>query len=308
MAYHAVMVERFGASSRWTHLGGPVHYVDFGGSGRPIVLVHGLGGSHANWLAVGADLARHGRVFAPDLSGFGRTPPRRGGATVAANRDLLDAFLEAIAGEPAVLVGNSMGGALGILEAAAAPDRVAGLVLVAPALPLAGVTDLDTAVASHFAAYAVPGLGEAYVRRRLRRLGPEGIVEETLRLCCVDPGRIPQDVVAAGVAIRRERMDMPWADRSFLMASRSLMRTLLQRRRFDDAIRAIAAPTLIVQGEQDRLVPLANVLRVGALRPDWRVEVMPDVGHVPQLEAPERFVAVVTDWLDAFPAGTPAES
>ena len=56
-------------------LGGPVHYLDFGGAGSPMVLVHGLGGSAINWQSVGSLLAERHRVVALDLPGFGRTPP-----------------------------------------------------------------------------------------------------------------------------------------------------------------------------------------------------------------------------------------
>src|SRR5262245_36769441 len=61
--------------SRVADVGGPVHFIDFGGSGPPMVLVHGLGGSAVNWLAVGPALAQRARVVALDLPGFGRTPP-----------------------------------------------------------------------------------------------------------------------------------------------------------------------------------------------------------------------------------------
>ena len=81
-------------------LDGPVHYVDFGGTGRPIVLVHGLGGSHLNWLPVGERLAAHGRVLAIDLAGHGRTPSLGRTATVGANTRLLGRFLAVVAGRP----------------------------------------------------------------------------------------------------------------------------------------------------------------------------------------------------------------
>jgi pimeloyl-ACP methyl ester carboxylesterase len=54
--------------------GQTLHYADFGGQGPTIVLVHGLGGAHTNWLAVGAELAERGHVVALDLPGFGRSP------------------------------------------------------------------------------------------------------------------------------------------------------------------------------------------------------------------------------------------
>jgi len=117
-------------------LDGPVHYADHGGHGRPIVLVHGLGGSRLNWLAVAPGLAQDHRVFALDLIGHGLTPRAGRKATLANHRRLIDGFIEKIAGEPAVLVGNSTGGHLSILEAALRPENVAGLILVDPAVPI----------------------------------------------------------------------------------------------------------------------------------------------------------------------------
>src|SRR5256885_14817167 len=70
-------------------LDGPVHYADFGGSGRPIVLVHGLGGPHLNWLAVAPGLTPRARVLALDLARLRRTPTAGRTARVGANRKLL---------------------------------------------------------------------------------------------------------------------------------------------------------------------------------------------------------------------------
>src|SRR5207237_8742274 len=87
------------------------------------------------WLAVGAGLAAHARVLAPDLPGFGRTPLAGRSARVRPNVELLDRLLDAVDGGPAVLVGNSMGGLIAMMEAAARPEKVAGLVVVGPAPP-----------------------------------------------------------------------------------------------------------------------------------------------------------------------------
>src|ERR1051325_10013315 len=178
-------------------LGGPVHVADFGGTGPTMVLVHGLGGSHVNWAAVGPALAAHARVLAPDLAGFGRTPLAGRSADVQANQALLDRMLDTIADGPVILVGNSMGGLLAMLEAASHPDKVAALVLVGPAQPrprgLRGALPiwLDPAVAAMFTAYALPGVGERFLRWRADRLGPEGLVRQTLGFCCADADRPP---------------------------------------------------------------------------------------------------------------------
>jgi len=285
--------------SRTVDLGGPVHFADFGGSGPTMVLVHGLGGSHLNWLAVGPALAARARVLAPDLAGFGRTPLAGRSAHVRANAQLLDRFIDAVAEGPATLIGNSMGGLLAMMEAERQPEKVTRLVLVGAAQPRPPGTRFDPVVALTFAAYAVPGLGERFRRWRAARRGPEGLVRDTLQLVCADPGRVPAEVVAAHVALARDRMDrMPWGNQAFLEAARSIVFTLARRREVHAMIGRIAAPTLLVQGTRDRLVSLAASRATAALRPDWTLAVLEGIGHVPQLEAPERFVATVTGWLD----------
>src|SRR5215472_1377088 len=124
-------------ASRHADLDGPVHYLDLGGDGPPLVGVHGLGGSALNWIAVGEGLAAHHRVLALDLRGFGETP-LGAGTRLRDNVRLLDLFLREVVGRPATLVGNSMGGLLSVRQAAEHPDTVCNLVLVDPALPGAG--------------------------------------------------------------------------------------------------------------------------------------------------------------------------
>jgi pimeloyl-ACP methyl ester carboxylesterase len=75
------------------------------------------------------------------------------------------------------------------------------------------------------------------------------------------------------------------------------MARLLRRRHFYRMVAAIRTRALIVQGERDRLVRVEAVRGLVAARPDWRLEVLEDVGHVPQLEAPGRFLGVVEPWL-----------
>jgi pimeloyl-ACP methyl ester carboxylesterase len=282
---------------RTVDLGGPVHYADFGGSGRPIVLVHGLGGSHLNWLSVAPRLATHSRVLAVDLIGHGRTRSLGRSASVEANLRLLGRFVEAVAPGPAVLIGNSMGGYLSLALAAAEPEKVASLVLVAPAVPTAPGTLLDRQVFAFFAGSAVPLVGGALVRWR-RRHGPERLVRDMLALCCVDATRIERDVVDAHVELARERATYgPVVVRDFLAAQRSLLVKLLRRRPFFAMAKGVAIPTLIVQGERDRLVRVEAARALAASRPDWRLEVLDGVGHVPQLEAPEDFLRLVEPWL-----------
>src|SRR3954453_21312372 len=137
--------DEFGAMSRYVDLDGPVHYLDFGGpaDGPLLVCVHGLGGSHVNWLAIGPELAKTCRVLALDLAGHGRTPLSGRSPGVHANRRLLHRFVTEVVSGPVILVGNSMGGMISLAEAADAPSEVTGLVLIDPALPLARFAKLD---------------------------------------------------------------------------------------------------------------------------------------------------------------------
>jgi pimeloyl-ACP methyl ester carboxylesterase len=280
-------------------LDGPVHYADFGGSGRPIVLVHGLGGSHLNWLPVAPRLAAHGRVLAIDLIGHGLTRSLGRSAGVGANRRMLGRFLEEVARQPAVLVGNSMGGYLSLAEAAAEPDKVASLVLVDPAVPMARGALFDRHVLALFAGFALPLVGGALIRLRKLR-GPERSVRDVLALCCADPSRVSSEVFDAHVELAREREGYhPDYGRDFLTAQRSLMARLVRRRHFRAMVGRIRARALIVHGQRDRLVLVGAARALARARPDWRLELLDGVGHVPQLEAPERFLKLVEPWIES---------
>ncbi len=277
---------------------GPANVADFGGSGPLMVLLHGLGGSHVNWIRIGPLLAKRARVLAPDLPGFGYTRPGARRTTVGANASWVDRFLEEVAQRPAILVGNSMGGLIAILEAVANPEMVAGLVLINPALPLARKEPRDLQVTLAFSAYMTPGVGEAFVRRRARILGAEGLVRETFQLCCSDPSRVPKDVIDAHVAVTRDRFEMPWANPSMLAAARSMLRLLLRRGQFMRMLERVGPPTLLINGEGDRLVKLAAAKAISGARSEWTFRSLDDLGHVPQLEDPRRTASEIWSWLD----------
>ncbi len=116
---------------------GPVHVADYGGpdDAPMLVGVHGLGGSHLNWSAVAPYLTDRYRLVAVDLLGHGRTPAAGRNPDVAGHVAMLDGTLAHLSDRPVVLMGNSLGGLVSALCAAGSPERVAGLVLVDPALP-----------------------------------------------------------------------------------------------------------------------------------------------------------------------------
>lgn len=295
--------------SRTVDLDGPVHYVDFGGpeDGPTVVLVHGLGGSHLNWDLSAPLLREHARVLALDLPGFGLSEPGRRITTVRNNVRVLDRFLREVAGTPVVLVGNSMGGMISILQAAQHPDTVSGLVLVDPAVPGGPRRRLDRQVATNFVVYAVPGLGERYLAAQRRKRGTRATVTEMLQLCGVDPATVPASLLDRSAALIEQRQDVSGMDRAFLTAARSLLLLLADPRLMRRSMRAVEAPVLLLHGDQDRLIHVEAARDAARRHPDWGYVELAGVGHVPQLQVPERFAGELLDWLADHPeVATPA--
>jgi pimeloyl-ACP methyl ester carboxylesterase len=286
----------------------PVHWIEFDDTSpygqTPIVYVHGLGGSHLNWGLVGAPLARGRRAVALDLHGFGLTPGTRANSSVKANQKLLDRFIRDVVGTPAILVGNSMGGLISMVQAAAVPSSVRALVLLNPALPLPARKP-DPTVALQFLLYTVPGFGELYLSRVLARRSPELAVQQVIELCFADPSRADPEMITASVALAAHRLGERQGDRrlarasdqAFLSASRSLMRLVGLQRRYWDMMASIQVPVLLIGGDADRLVPVAAVRQAGARHPRWDTVVLAGVGHTPMLEVPDQVTGLVRDWL-----------
>jgi len=284
--------------SRYVDLGGPVHYVEWEGPpGRTFVLVHGLGGSHLNWVLVGEGLSKHGRVLAPDLAGFGRTPRAGRSSKLTANRALLSHFVEEVVGTPVVLAGNSMGGGIAMMQAATEPSSVEGLILTASVYPWARGGFPSPVVIGGFAAYRMKRVGEWVMRQRFERIDADRLVRLSLRLSTVDIRRIPEDAIRAHVDLLLEREDDPDTAPAFLQATRSLLSLGRSPERGRAIVDQVKCPVLAIHGRQDRLVPAAFAWAATNAHPEWRIRVLPDVGHVPQLEAPDRWLANVADWL-----------
>ena len=275
---------------------GPVHYLDFGGAGRPLLMVHGLGGSALNWMAVGPRIATSHRALALDLAGFGQTPLHGRTATVGANTALVHEFIEKVIGESVVLVGNSMGGHIAVLEAAAHADSVHSLVLVDPAIPGPHVRRPQPLMLGAMAALSIPGLAQTLLDRRVRALGPEGLVKQTLALVCADPSRVDPQVVEAHVQLTREREHLGRQNaRAFVQASRSIGLRMANPA-FWSRVASVTAPTLVIHGSLDRLIPVAAARDMCRRRPDWELKILEGVGHVPMMETPNLFLDALNEW------------
>lgn len=277
---------------------GPTHWKDYGGTGHSIVMVHGLGGSIANWDIVGPPLTRHARVTALDLPGFGLSPPADDWE-LETHRDVIIEFVERIGGE-AILFGNSLGGLLAEMVAAHRPDLVRSLVLVAPATPPRLPDPLiDWSMASRLLVGSTPGVGTAVNKRLIESMSPEQLVYETVGRIAHKPGRVPLPLMEEFIAVARKRRHLPWAAEAVPKTGQSIRRFFTRPSRFVSMIRQIKAPTLVVQGVADPVVSPSSVVWACGLRPDWILVQMDDTGHTPQIDAPVRFLNVVEPWVEA---------
>jgi pimeloyl-ACP methyl ester carboxylesterase len=230
---------------------GPVRYLDFGGpaDGPVIVCVHGLGGSAVNWTAVAPLLTGTCRVLAPDLAGHGLTQSLGRATDVASNRALLHRFVMSVTGGPVILMGNSMGGMISLLEASAAPSDVSRLILIDPALPWA-LARPDPVVAALFTVYAMPGVGHVMLNWR-RDAPPEATVARVMSICCADPSGLPADIVDRHVEVERRRAEFGEDGQAFTGAMRSVVGTVTRARGrpYRAAAASVSCPVLVLSAK-----------------------------------------------------------
>jgi len=273
---------------------------------RQVLLVHGLGANTISWEPSAQRLADRldAVVTAVDLVGFGRTRAPERTATLATNERLVGALLEQRG--PSIVMGNSMGGAIGVRITARRPELVERLVLVNPAVPHPRPGVGDWVRLARLAPMMVPTVGRTVLATRARLLGPERLVDSTLSWCLDDPKCLDPDVRLRLIELAAERYAYPEAPAAYAEAARSML-VYLARGILDDlAVAASARPTMIVHGARDRLVPLAAAVRAAARHEAIELCVLDDIGHTPQLEDPERFVSVVADWVGTLPAADAA--
>jgi pimeloyl-ACP methyl ester carboxylesterase len=231
------------------------------------------------------------------MVGHGLTPktPLRH-ADLEGHRRLVSGFLDAAAGVPVILMGNSLVGLVAALQAVAEPDSVSGLVLIDPALPTTRLGLVHPRVVANFMLCSVPGVGERYLTQRRRHTTAEQTVRRVLAVCCVDPSRVPDDVVAEHIDLTA-RLDRAKADAAYLESARSLSMMMARPAGTISTLSRLRQPTLLLQGARDVLVPLAAAHRMSAAHPEWRFEVASDIGHVPMLEAPVWTSDRIVAWL-----------
>jgi pimeloyl-ACP methyl ester carboxylesterase len=266
--------------------------------GEPALYVHGLGGSATNWTDLAALLAPRLDGQAIDLPGFGHSdpPPPRGYRQPALAATVVR-WIEYSRRGPVHLFGNSLGGATAIRVAAARPDLVRSLTLISPAMPQLR-TDRER-VRKAVPLMLVPRV-ERIAARRIGALTPEQMAMNVLQMCFADLSRIPPARLAEAVEEAARRMSVPWAAEAYVRSFRGLVSSYFapgERSLWSIAAR-VQAPTLVVWGKQDRLVPVRHATRTVRVIPDARLLVLDDVGHTAHMEAPEEIGRAVHGMLD----------
>jgi len=243
------------AESQWIDIDGPIHYVDYGGpaGATTMVMVHGLMGAHVNWLSLTPELTDEFWVIALDLVGHGRTPRAGRGTDVRSNRQVLHRFLTHVVGEPAVLVGNSMGGLISILQAAGEPETVRGLILIAPALP-AVLTEIPSSTfVLNYLPLAVPGLGTALLHAQQRTSNAEGLIRSLFEDMAADPGRVSEEVIREHIELAEARLQISETSAGYQAAAQSTLRMMLQVRDYSATIGRSKRPCFSSKGNRTRL-------------------------------------------------------
>jgi len=268
--------------------GATVNYAEIG-AGEPILFVHGLGGCWRNWLENMPHFGERYRAIALDLPGFGESPMPEWEISMPAYGRMLNEFCERLGLERvAALVGNSMGGFVATEAAIERPDRFERLVLVSAAgVSLAEAKGRRFEAAARTIKAAAPHLlnGDRaiWLNRPLGRRAAFGWVirqPEKLR-----PALLKEQV-------------RPGLNSDGFVPSLASMVGYDTRERLTE----IEIPTLIVWGLSDRIVPVEAALRYHRLIRRSRLEIFERTGHVPQLERPARFNALLDEFLEPEPA------
>lgn len=252
---------------------------------EPVVLLHGLGASLHTWDPWAEQLARDRRVIRLDLPGHGLTGPSPDGdyADARAHR-LLAALLESLGLDRVTLVGHSMGGRLAWSFAAERPERVTRLVLIAP-----------DGFASPGFEYDRPAEVPA-VLGLMRWVLPAPLLRANLAPAYADPSRITEETFR-----RYQELLLAPGNREAMLAR--LRQTVLTDP--SPRLARITAPTLVLWGEADGMIPVRNADDYARLIPHATVVRLPGLGHVPFEEAPAVALAPVRAFLDGAPRAQP---
>jgi pimeloyl-ACP methyl ester carboxylesterase len=265
------------------------------GEGPLVVLVHGITGSCDNWQAAMPRLADRYTVLAPDLLGHGGSAKPRGDYSLGAYASGIRDLIVALGFERGTIVGHSLGGGVAMQLAYQFPERCERLVLVSSGGLGREVNLLLRAATLPGSELVLPLLASTRVldagRTFSRALGRVGL---RLGTDLEEMGRGHASLADAG------------ARRAFVHTLRTIVEPQGQRVSATDRLYlSVEVPSLIVWGEQDRIIPLAHGEAAHRQMPGSRFETFPGAGHFPHLDDPNRFVDLLLDFIESTEPAEP---
>ena len=259
------------------------------GSGPVLLLLHGLGCDHTTWTPVIDQLAKRYTVIAPDLLGHGLSAKPRADYSVGGYANGMRDLLTVLNIDKVTVVGHSFGGGVAMQFAYQFPERTERMMLVASG-------GLGPEVTPGIRAITTPGFHQAMGVLTLPGVRHVGIAG--LKLASATGWKATHDL--GEVADIYDSFKDPHARH----AIRHVVRAVVDWRgqivtMADRAYLTDAMPMAVVWGRNDMVIPVRHASNAAALAPKARVEVIPNAGHFPHKDHPERFVKVVTDWVQS---------
>lgn len=263
------------------------------GAGPPIILIHGITSSSANWETVGPMLARDHTVLAPDLIGHGQSAKPRGDYSMGAFASGVRDLVVALGLGPATVIGHSLGGGVAMQFAYQYPERTDRLALVSSGGLGRRVHVLLRAATLPGSELVLPLLAAGRVLEGGRAIGR-----------ALDRIGIQLGTDAMEIARGHASLGDPESREAFVQALRASLDAGGQRVSATDRLYlANELPMLIVWGEHDPVIPLGHGKRAHGLVPGSRLEVFERSGHFPHLDEPVRFIQLFEEWIASTEPG-----
>jgi pimeloyl-ACP methyl ester carboxylesterase len=261
-------------------------YLD-SGDGPAVLFIHGLLGSHRNWVHLVDTLKTDHRVLAPDLYGHGASAKPMGDYSLGAHAATLRDLLDRLGIDRVTLVGHSLGGGIAMQFCYLFPGRVERLVLVSSGGLGRSVSPLLRSATLPGAEWVLPLIASGWVRGRAEAVG---------RILARMGLRPTSEVTEAWHGFT----SLADADsrRAFLATTRSVIDPGGQSVTAHDYLpMAVEIPTLVVWGTRDRMIPTWHATTAHQAIAGSRVELFEGAGHFPHVDMPERFAEVLGDFI-----------